>query len=479
MKVFLVIDIDTRTDARQVRGAIHRWSVWQPNMRCVSYSRDDNTFPEFMEELGAYGPSVHMVTAQFGELGDKRCRRLLEYVYEQWQSLAQQPSTYGRKMPGVRYLELSSNHIRSFRESALTHVLQGNRLLTLLEIQANELGESGTDDICAFAHALESCSLRRLNMTANQLGDAGMAAFFDHMPHRGTSLRELRLSVNTFESDAAPHHAAHSIARFLSSPTRCRGVETIHLNGNNFGWEGVRAIVHAIIGSRRACTAAPLEGRAEEAVPADMMDACPPNRSLIHIDLFSSGIDTWTAHDAPRAAWEAYSMVTRENWHELLVQQLKANEIGRDLCQKAAAKVLAAARIIGCKSHFAESSSDAPAHFPFLRLPVELRRLILHHVDTTQSLSHNQLVNVLRWAVEPSTLKYVSLDGTLPPTDSSTATPDNVWDLPPWSWTECYTSRSPPRNWFSDSYEQDERGCDPAYSAFLECTGTVHMDHDM
>ena len=233
----------------------------------------------------------------------------------------------------------------------------------------------------------------------------------------------------------------------------------------------------AIIGSRRACQAT---ANSLVDVPSSILDACPPNTSLTNIDLFSTGIDslnTASKNVPPCAEWEAYSTVSRENWYQLVMEQLEMNQYQQAVCQRAAARILGPARIIGCKSRWIEPTDGARDHFPFRRLPVELRRHILFHVDSEHCLSHEQLINVLRWASEPSTLGYVREAGAWPPTQSL-AVADNVWNLPPWSWTECYECRSPPRNWYSDGLEYDELdGFDPAKMAFLECTGTVEMEH--
>ena len=446
-------------------------------MKYVAYSREDETFSEFLDQLKKQGPDVGLVSAQFSDLDDTRCRLVLDCLLGLWSQVAREPSMYGRSMPGVRYLDFSSNRIQSFQASGLVQILNNNRLLSALEIQANELGKAGTEDIRAFACAMKHCSLRRLNITANRLGDAGLATLIDHLPDTGTSLLALHLSVNTFSTDTGSWNAAHSIARFLSSPKKCRGLKSIHLNGNHFGWEGVRAIAHAIIGSRRACQAT---ANSLVDVPSSILDACPPNTSLTNIDLFSTGIDslnTASKNVPPCAEWEAYSTVSRENWYQLVMEQLEMNQYQQAVCQRAAARILGAARIIGCKSRWIEPPDGARDHFPFRRLPVELRRHILFHVDSEQCLSHEQLINVLRWASEPSTLGYVREAGAWPPTQSL-AVADNVWNLPPWSWTECYECRSPPRNWYSDGLEYDELdGFDPAKMAFLECTGTVEMEH--
>ena len=157
-------------------------------MKYVAYSREDETFPEFIDQLKKQGPDVNLVSAQFSDLDDTRCRLVLDCLLSLWSQVAREPSMYGRSMPGVRYLDFSSNRIQSFQASGLVQILNNNRLLSALEIQANELGKAGTEDIRAFACAMKHCSLRRLNITAIRLGDAGLATFIDHLPDTGTSL---------------------------------------------------------------------------------------------------------------------------------------------------------------------------------------------------------------------------------------------------------------------------------------------------
>lgn len=375
-------------------------------------------------------------------------------------------------------MDLSSNQLTSFKNSGLTAVLQHNGTLTTLELQGNELSsgapaEACLDDIGAFAQAVGTSDLRTLNITANCLGDAGLAAFFDALPRTGTTLRTLYLSVNTFQDAAKVNAAALSIARFLSDPGACRGLERLHLNGNHFGWQGVRTIVHAVIGSRCACT---LGGASD--VPHDIVDALPPNRSLLHLDLFSTGIDSLASPAPPDEthafAWEHKSLLSLNNWPFLLQDQLQSNKRERIACQMAAVQVLAIARITGCR---ASDAGGVQPPFPFLHLPLELRGLILEYVGP--ALRHSQWTNVVRYACEPSTIGY-GLRQVDFPTDGAPC--EMVLPVPPWSWSECFAERSHPRNWYGETIdiERDEshdlyaRGLSPDLLAFWECTGTDH-----
>ena len=228
-------------------------------------------------------------------------------------------------------------------------------------------------------------------------------------------------------------------------------------------------IAHAIMGSRAACT---LGGTADATTHDEsVLDAAPPNRSLIHIDLFSTGIDSWAPAEPQTiyASWESSSLVTRDRWWSLVERQLEENERRRSAALRAATQVLDAARLLGCKVH----EANPQCTYSFLRLPLELRLRLISYVDSDGVLTHEQLVHVLQWASEPGTIGY----GTRIDPAPAPAT-QLVWPIPPWSWDNCFQHRSVRRNWHSDSFDEDDldgRGPrDPALLAFWECTGVAH-----
>lgn len=462
-------------------------------MHHVSYHGEEVPVSEMLERLTHESHSVTTLTVSFAELLDGGCARFLQGLEKQKQWRRLRPGERSERIPGaggvlvdpgIRALDLSSNQLTSFDKSGLTAAVEHNGTLSSLELQGNELCSNAPpaqclDEIRRFARAVGTSSLRALNITANCLGDAGLAAFFDALPRTGTSLKTLCLSVNMFvdgESPEAQHGtaAARSIACFLSDPVACRGLERLHLNGNQFGWAGVRTIAHAIIGSRVACTLGQ-----ESTLPLSTLDALAPNRSVMHLDLFSTGIDSLSAplsDEEPAFDWEASSLLTPSNWPVLLTHQLEANEEDRIATRKSAAKVLAAARIAGCKAR--DAGGEARGTFPLLRLPLELRGVVLDHLDEARALSRTQLLHVLAYACEPSTIGYglrqVDYPVDQPHADEATL------PILPWSWEECFATRSQPRNWYGEwidlQREQPSAANEttPDLLAFWECTGTDH-----
>ncbi|PKI84258.1 hypothetical protein MVES_001665 [Malassezia vespertilionis] len=391
-----------------------------PSMHHVSYHGEDVPVHIILERLSQGLDGVCTLTVSFTDLYDTGCRRFLEgldefagwrWLDQRWIGPDEKEASLidmRERMPllrGIRFLDLSSNQITTFDKSGLRAAVAYNGTLLVLELQGNELC-SGTsspacfEEIRQFGAAVGCSVLRTLNLTANQLGGAGLAAFFDGLPRTGTTLKTLYISVNVFDApDTASNtglDAARSIARFLRDPNACRGLERLHLNGNHFGWAGVRTIVHAVVGSHMACTLG------EELSSCASTHIQPPNHSLLYLDLFSTGIDTLhSVSTVDEEDWEQHSMLTPSKWTDVLAHQLLENELARDACRQSALSVLAGARIVGCRA-----TDTGGTGFPMLRLPMELRAVVLSHLDHTHTLNRAQYTNVLRYASAPSTIGY-------------------------------------------------------------------------
>ena len=57
-------------------------------MKYVAYSREDETFSEFLDQLKKQGPDVSLVSAQFSDLDDTRCRLVLDCLLDLWGQVA-------------------------------------------------------------------------------------------------------------------------------------------------------------------------------------------------------------------------------------------------------------------------------------------------------------------------------------------------------------------------------------------------------
>lgn len=390
-------------------------------------------------------------------------------------------------------LDLSSNQLTSFEASGLTACVYANGSLRELEIQANQIpaevdADARAREIAAFAHAVGNSNLRRLNLAFNRLGMPGLCVFFDTLRHTGCVLQTLSVSMNAHGDpvdDAECMAAAQSIARFLAQRDACKTLRELMLSALPFHWEAVRTIVHAILGSRVACTA---DG---SAAPAEVLDAQPPNQTLTRIDLFAS--EPTRSSTVPvdvDAPWEHASRLQRPKYYDVLKKHLDVNSSDRAICRFQAARLLGAARTIGCRAR--EGAGAEPGVFPLLRLPPELRAHVLRMLDDDGALSEAQFISVLSWACEPSTIGYGSSSWPgLPQEPEPPATEHTTLPAPPWSWDECFCRRSPPRDWNSDWCAAHEEGPEhphwrrPMRSlreapapllAFWECTGTDAAD---
>ncbi|WFD30876.1 hypothetical protein MSPP1_001900 [Malassezia sp. CBS 17886] len=445
----------------------------------VSFHGQDAPVGTVLGHVGANPDGIGRLVLSFSELGDAGCRRLLEGLaasstwrwLDGWQDAAEADEATGLQgrastPRGIRALDLSSNQLASFVRSGVVSALAYNATLSALELQGNELGSEGAptrmDDIAAFAHALGTSALRTLNLSANSLGDSGMAHFFDALPRTGTPLKHLYLNVNTHASDWG-RAGARGVARFLRDASASRGLTRLHLNGNDFGWDGVRTIVSAVVGTPDAA----------------------PNRALCHLDLFSTGfnrpphLEPPGTDDLPPAHSAVNAHLTRENWAAVLKAQLDANVADAAACRQSALDVLGVARIVACRAR--DQTSLARGAFPILRLPLELREHVLHHIDTHARLSRTQMLLVLRWASDPSTIGYGRAFATLRQLSHAPSPSPATLAIPPWSWEECFEHRSQPRNWYSDAMDARNEASKPSLDApeklaFWECTNTDRGD---
>lgn len=205
------------------------------------------------------------------------------------------------------------------------------------------------------------------------------------------------------------------------------------------------------------------------------------------------------------------------NWKALLQNAELQNMEYRDKTRLAAFRVLAAARVIGCRARRAlptdppslilpelgptsgpknvpvlnfsgknVTNLDHISPFPFfLQLPSEVRMLILRHLDSDGVLSDQQFNYVVSFACEPSTINYAAnlREWTTVVRAARAEKKGVVYSsatLPaqPWSWSDCFLKRSAPRRLGGhDSFST----CVPAallpqQMAFLEATATQHAD---
>lgn len=151
---------------------------------------------------------------------------------------------------------------------------------------------------------------------------------------------------------------------------------------------------------------------------------------------------------------KAYSHITAENWRRLLGSHLWKNAQSRSSVIATSQLLLAKARVLGCRS---SPGPDLENPLSLHRLPPELRLAILKKLDDVEmTLSSAQFQRVLAWACEGSTIGYGSPAFGL----SSSATPSTISEFPTllpcqtWSWSEMIKTRSYPRDWTAESWDQ-------------------------
>lgn len=83
------------------------------------------------------------------------------------------------EMDAVRSMELASNRLHDFGIKAMAQVLKGNRCLTFLGLQENNISDEG---VTALLEACENEKLQTLELDYNAISDAALAALTAAMP---------------------------------------------------------------------------------------------------------------------------------------------------------------------------------------------------------------------------------------------------------------------------------------------------------
>ncbi|KAL0065461.1 hypothetical protein AAF712_007525 [Marasmius tenuissimus] len=159
------------------------------------------------------------------ELSDDGCIVLFTFL----------SSKLGKKYQ-INEINLNSNGIGDRGLEAIASYLSENVNLKELYLQNNKFAGS-PQVLLSFTRALNRSKLRILSLTTNRFGDNLSQVFFPVLDC--PTLGELHLSAI-----GATYHSVLSITDFLACP-RCR-LHTLKLNGNNFGYGGVRKIIRTL-----------------------------------------------------------------------------------------------------------------------------------------------------------------------------------------------------------------------------------------
>ncbi len=206
-----------------------------------------------------------------------------------------------------RVLHLVNNDLTSACLPAISAFLTNNLTLIYLDLGGNRIGS----DVKAFqdlARAVGTSSLRVLSMSSNPIMTDSLSAFLDSIPANGTALTHLKLSnvltdlelgLETPAEEATK--AAKAIAGFIADPQRCRNIWYLHLNGNEFGSRGVRAIISALVGSVSSTDNEVRKDPFYEAI-SEAAQLRRPNRSIKELEIAGNLERGWLPEDPTKEA---------------------------------------------------------------------------------------------------------------------------------------------------------------------------------
>ncbi|CAJ1409280.1 unnamed protein product [Effrenium voratum] len=200
-----------------------------------------NSLGSSVARLGAWAPRLRRLELEINDLRNEGCELLAQAL--------QMGSTQ------LQYLDLSVNGIQADGADALARALRGNRSLTYLDLGYNRIGPEGALALGQLA----DCALKVLRLEDNGLGDAGavgvlrlpleelrlgfnqvsaQGAVYLAMLLRGASLRRLDLTGNQLQDAGA--------AAFAAAMQKSCCLEELVLAGNAIGSAGGAALAQAL-----------------------------------------------------------------------------------------------------------------------------------------------------------------------------------------------------------------------------------------
>lgn len=311
--------------------------------------------------------------------------------------------------------------------------------------------------------AITNSNLRKVILSSTPLYADSFCHLIDNL--RSTSLRELRLSLAipaTSITREESRRCALSIAKMVRPKQKGEGsadalecgdtpqLELLTLNGDQFTLKGIKMIVAAIVGSSywpgnttlthvelfATCSADDQDSEDEEeqnntgqstsngsrrrttSISRAYLEA---RRAELHGVLNNNSASTSGATSFTSSAHsqlentspsnrKLYSHINAFNWRHLLGSHLWNNTQNRSGVIYSALSLLAAARIMGCRSRCETDSGTS-----LLRLPAEIRLHILRHVADESStratiLSRRQFDRVISFACDSRTIGFGSAE---------------------------------------------------------------------
>ena len=295
-------------------------------MRSVVISTEDPpSLSEIQQVLDSDPSPVASLDVSHCELADAKTRQLLELLssassansdssasprwsapeIQAWshclQTITRGPSPENR-FGSIRNLILSNNDITSLGLASLSAFVRNNVYLRRLNLTSNQIGPDQAP-LVELASSIGTSGLRSLELSNNPILANAFIAFVDALPASGTSLEHLEMSCvlahpaeAIFPTPTESLDAARAVARLIADDTRCRGLRKLTLNGNSFGYKGVRAIVAAQVGTAFGPYKLPYRARlaltkaSEPPIARGLLPKSQrrPNRSIEHIELMGN-----------------------------------------------------------------------------------------------------------------------------------------------------------------------------------------------
>ncbi|UZJ52039.1 hypothetical protein CBS101457_001359 [Exobasidium rhododendri] len=371
----------------------------------------------------------------------------------------------------LRRVELSNFRLEMDDLERLGEYIHGSASMSVLSMKACEILPSTFSVMHNLARSVNMSNLRVLELANNPIGTRSMVQLIDNLNTPclirlvlSMTVLKSNLHLDQLKNplwqegdqswrnepiDAVWNREIQKVGKSfanLISSNREGGhaprLTMLLLSANDLGWKSVRKIVKAVLDGNRRLTAVELfatitspsqvniEGESddddddeEEEAAAVPSLANELTRSSSSSDLYlrskreKTNVQRDVNFTPPRASQASKSQfspverLTSTNWLHHLGRYLWANKIHRTAVKDSSRYILATARVLSCRCRQGEETNrdtNSTAIFPFTKLPPEIRRKIIGHLDDKALLSEEQMERIISFASDSTTLGFGS-----------------------------------------------------------------------
>jgi hypothetical protein len=446
----------------------------------------------------------------------------------------------------LRHVRINDGQVTARELLYIGAMVYGHETMASIALQANLIRPKARFTMRAFAIAASLSNLRHIELSNNPIGIRSITQLLQHlrMPslthlYLSMTMRRGNLSeeqesnelwtldedqswkqrtgeeVWSEELDKLTNRLVQLVQARPDQQPYCPRLSFLTLNGNDLNWRCVKRIVSAVQEGSRSLEEVGLFSTIDDADQSDEEGDGQPMpqsgiRRVTSIGTYmiqngrsgnmpvtqgrSNDDNTSRGHAVnPTVRLITFPMpesgssfgsveITRETWRKCLGNRLWSNRKDKIKSQDASRKLLSIARTLACQCREGKQDQRSTKTFPLIKLPPEVRHRIMYALFDDETLSNDQVENVISFASDRGTIGYgqrsawqglsaMALEQIKRENKDYDGTMQHDGQSPglllhrPWNWTAMCARHSVPRDWPATTLDQSPSSVMPPGSS--------------